>query len=373
MKMYFGLNVYEEAKKRVSYIFDQFQNICVSFSGGKDSTVVLNLVLDEARRRGRLPVKVLFIDQEAEWQHTVDYIKSVMYSPEVDPLWLQIPIRLFNCASHEQDWLHCWDPKAKDKWVHPQDPISIKENTFGTDRFHKMYAACLEQVFQGEPYANFGGVRAEEALIRFGGVTAHTCYKDITWGKREPKGYTFYPIYDWTLDDVWHYIAVSGVPYNGIYDLYFNYGLKARDMRVSNLHHETAWPTLFRLQEIERNTYNRLVNRLPGIATFSQMQKDGVFRQELPEMFSSWQEYRDYLLETIVRKDLKPKFEKLFRGQDGEDWAKEHVKEILLNDWEGTHNAATKSSMMIAKKKEKGGRFDTKYAISNFGANGNSA
>ena len=244
--------------------------------------------------------------------------------------------------------MFCWDEKAKDKWVHPQDPISIK---------------ALDKLFDHQPYANIGGVRAEESLRRFGAVTANRCYKDVTWGKHENhgKGYTFYPIYDWTLGDVWAYIAKNKCNYNRIYDLFFNYGISAHNMRVSNLHHETAWTSLLRLQEVERDTYNRLCNRLPGIATFNHLQKDGSFRTELPEMFTTWAEYRDYLIEKLVRDDLKPKFRKMFKGQEGEVWAKEHVREVLLNDWEGTNNQNFADKINFDQKSVKGGTFDQKY------------
>lgn len=337
MKLYLKDNVYEAAIKRINRIYDEFDNVIVSFSGGKDSTVILELTLEVARARGRLPVKVMFIDQEAEWAHTIEYVREVMYRSEVEPYWLQCPIKLFNAASHQTDFLHCWDPACKDKWIHPQDPISIKENTFGTDRFHKMFAAFRKSLFKGQPYANLGGIRTEESVMRFGGVTGALCYKDITWGKREGKGYTFYPIYDWTFDDDWIYIAKKKCRYNHVYDLMFNYGIPKQGMRVSNLHHETAYRTLFFLQEVERDTYNRLCDRLPGISTFSQMQEE-VMVKELPEMFSSWKEYRDYLLEHIVRPDLRPEFRKRWQGQDGDDFYREHVVELMVNDWEGTKN-----------------------------------
>ena len=350
MKVYLKDNVYEAAIKRIERIFDEFENIIVSFSGGKDSTVVLELTLEVARRRNRLPVKVMFIDQEAEWRNTIEYVKEVMYRPEVDPVWLQCPILLFNAASHQTDFLHCWDPACKDKWIHPQDPIAITENTFGTNRFHKMFAAVRSKIFNGQSYANLGGIRTEESVMRFGGVTGATCYKDITWGKKEKHGYTFYPIYDWTFDDDWIYIAKNKLKYNHVYDLMFNYGIPKQGMRVSNLHHETAYRTLFFLQEVERDTYNKLCERLPGISTFSQLQENAVFIKELPEMFGSWKEYRDYLLEHIIRPDLKEEFKKRWRGQDGDEFYREHCVEMMVNDWEGTKNSNFMARRNLVKK-----------------------
>ena len=365
MKIFKSQNVYEAAVQRFEWIFDEFKNVLVTVSGGKDSTVCVELALEVARRKGRLPLKVMFLDQEAEWQHTIDYIKELMYRPEVEPYWLQVPIRLFNCTSHTENWLDCWNPEKKDLWVHPQDPIAITENTYGTDRFHKMFEKFSTKLFNNEPHAVIAGVRAGESLNRYTALTWHECYKGVTWGKSAYSKHgavTFYPLYDWNEDDIWTYIAKSGCKYNKVYDLMFNYGVPQHMMRVSNLHHETAYHALFFLQEIERGTYERLVRRLPGIATFNTLQEENLFPRELPEMFASWAEYRDYLLETIVQPELRDNFKRMWKGQDGEDWAKEHVYGIIVNDYEATKNKNKKSTVRLNEKKAEG-RFVKAYGI----------
>ena len=109
MKIYSKEDVMTAAKKRISFLFDEFEHVVVCISGGKDSTVVYNLCMMEAEKRNRLPLEVCFIDQEAEWDATIDYVKSIMYDKRVKPYWLQVPIKLFNATSHESDnWLHCW-------------------------------------------------------------------------------------------------------------------------------------------------------------------------------------------------------------------------------------------------------------------------
>jgi predicted phosphoadenosine phosphosulfate sulfurtransferase len=46
------MNVLEAARKRVSYVFDHFDAPYVSFSGGKDSTVLLHLAAEALRELG---------------------------------------------------------------------------------------------------------------------------------------------------------------------------------------------------------------------------------------------------------------------------------------------------------------------------------
>ena len=50
VKGYEKKNVYDAVQERFHYLFHEFDNIYVSFSGGKDSGVLLNLLLDFKRK-----------------------------------------------------------------------------------------------------------------------------------------------------------------------------------------------------------------------------------------------------------------------------------------------------------------------------------
>jgi predicted phosphoadenosine phosphosulfate sulfurtransferase len=138
---------------------------------------------------------VRFIDQEAEWDATIDYVRTVMYDPRVEPLWLQVPIRLFNATSAEDSWLHCWG--EGEEWMRERDPIAFTDNVFGTDRFKELFSASL-RYFTGGKACSITGVRAQESPARRSGLTSFPTYKWATWGKKEPYKdlYSFHPIYD---------------------------------------------------------------------------------------------------------------------------------------------------------------------------------
>lgn len=358
MKIYLRDNVYEAALKRIERIFDEFTNVIVSISGGKDSTAVMEMTLEVARAKNRLPLKVMFIDQEAEWRYTVDYMRYIKSRPELELYWFQVPLIETNAANHNDRYLKCWDPEKEDIWIRKKEPGAITGG-FKSDRFKGIFEESRQMIFNGEPYANIGGVLAEESLVRFGGTTGHRCYKDITWGKKEKKGITFYPIYDWTFDDIWIYIAKNKIRYNHVYDLMFNYGIQKQNMRVSSLHHETAYRSMLMLQEIDRETYDKLVRRLDGVSTFSQLQ-DQVVVKELPGMFGSWLEYRDYLLVHLIKPELWNTFRNRWKNQFGDAWYKEHVQEIMVNDTEGTKNANFQSRIKVVEKTENG-YYENKY------------
>lgn len=345
MRIHLQNNVMEEALKRIRYIFDEFPIVVVGVSGGKDSTVVLNLALKVAREKNRLPLKVMFVDQEAEWTATIDMIKEIMYSPDVEPYWYQMPIQLFNASSFTEHWLWCWQEGKE--WIRPKDPISIKENKTGNTRFAKCFPAIMKYEYPKQKACYLSGVRAEESPGRAMGLTFPAKYKWVTWGKtldKEAEQYTFYPIYDWRYTDVWKAIHQEGWHYNKIYDIQYQNGVQIGDMRVSNLHHETAVHSLFYLQEADPELYNKLTERLQGIDTAGKMGWDDYFVRQLPFMFRDWIEYRDYLCEHLIdNPDWKKKFKESYARYDklflpipklATDYAKMCVQSILTNDWE---------------------------------------
>ena len=46
---YLDRSVYDAVQDRFDYLFQEFENIYVSFSGGKDSGLLLNLLMDYIR------------------------------------------------------------------------------------------------------------------------------------------------------------------------------------------------------------------------------------------------------------------------------------------------------------------------------------
>ena len=79
MKRWLGMDVFTAARSRLAEVFDAFERVFVSFSGGKDSGVVVQLALDIAREKGRLPLDVLHIDLEA-WTRCPSALDMPAYS-----------------------------------------------------------------------------------------------------------------------------------------------------------------------------------------------------------------------------------------------------------------------------------------------------
>ena len=347
MKIFLEQNVWDAALERIEYLFDEFDQVVVSFSGGKDSTTILNLALMVAEKKGKLPLTVCFIDQEAEWNAVVEYVRRVMSDERVNPHWLQVPIRLFNATSMDSPWLHCW--AEGDDWMRPKEPNSIHINQYGTERFGEMFPRYLKHHYPDKSIAFLGGVRAEESPNRRAGLTVGQTYKWITWGKVMNKSlnhFTFYPIYDWSYKDVWKAIHDNGWDYCSIYNEFYRYGIPPLKMRVSNLHHETAVDQLYYLHEMEGDTWNALTARLEGVNQTKHMSKKEMFAiKQLPFMFDSWRDYRDYLVEHLIQTDDRREiFRKKFAKLDTkfadmalpEERHKNEILSVLANDWHFT-------------------------------------
>lgn len=343
MRVYLNKTVFQASLDRLNLVFDEFENIVVWVSGGKDSTVIYHLSFNIAKERGRLPLKVAWIDQEAEWKSTEEWIRKIMYDPNVEPYWFQFPFKLSNATSSGSDFLECWKPG--DEWIRDKDPISIKENTFGTDRFHHLFSLISHKLWGDKKTASISGVRAEESPARFIGLTASNTYKGITWGRKNefnPNHKTFYPIYDWMVSDVWKAIHENHWDYNKIYDFQYQYGMKVQDMRVSNLHHEQSVRCLFYMQEVEPETHNKLIKRLPGVHSATHFGWDDFYAGDLPYMFKDWKDYRDFLLEKLIIPEHQKGLRNAFREHDIEfedepcyqKLLRIHVNAIICNDWD---------------------------------------
>ena len=132
-KRYLNSNVLTESKSRVSYIFDNFEKQYISFSGGKDSTVMMHLVLEEAVKRNKI-VGVLIIDLEAQYKHTIDHIREVieMYKNNIDLHWFCGEILLRNAVSDFQPKWCAWDSDNENIWVRekPKEASDLKQYDF---------------------------------------------------------------------------------------------------------------------------------------------------------------------------------------------------------------------------------------------------
>lgn len=274
MKRKIGINVYEAAKQRIAYTFDNFDKIIVSFSAGKDSTCMLHMVCDEARRRNR-KVAVMLIDLEGMYKKTIDHAERCreMYKDCTEWYWICLPIHLRNAVSVYEPFWKCWDDSVKDTWIRdlPKDCIhDVNYFPFFKDgmEFEEFDVLFAQWYAQGEKCAVHIGIRADESLNRYRTIANRhkETYEGHMWTTRIIDNvYNVYPIYDWRTADDWIYQGKNpDKPYNELYDYMHLAGLTIHQMRICQPYGDDQRRGLWLFHLIEPETWARVVARVNG-------------------------------------------------------------------------------------------------------------
>ncbi len=311
-----GINVLEAARQRIAWTFDRFPRIYVSFSGGKDSTVMLHLVMEEAIRRGRT-VGVLFVDLEGQYKLTIDHVTACyeMYRDHIEPHWVALPLNLRNAVStHETHWM-CWDPDRRAEWIRDPSPLSVMDERaypFFRRRmeFEEFVPAFGHWFGRGQPAACFVGIRTDESLNRFRTIAAgrKQMLEDQPWTTWISKAlYNIYPLYDWRTEDLWTFHARNpALPYNRLYDLMYQAGLTIHQARICQPYGDDQRKGLWLFHLIEPETWARVVARVDGAnsgALYAQESGDinGVRKVTKPEGHT-WESFAMLLLDSMPPK-----------------------------------------------------------------------
>ncbi|MBP7973468.1 MAG: DUF3440 domain-containing protein [Candidatus Nanopelagicales bacterium] len=272
-KNYLPTDVLTAARERIAWTFDNFPRVYVSFSAGKDSGVMLSLVEDEARKRGRR-FGLLLVDLEGQYQTTIRFAERRFHdlADITDQYWVCLPLALRNAVSvYEPKWL-CWDPDKRDVWIRPLPDNAISDEGyfpfFGRGmEFEEFVPEFGEWYAQGERTACLVGIRADESLNRFRTIASTT--KTKLQGKQYTSQVTdsvfnVYPIYDWKTRDIWTYHGRTGRPYNHLYDLMGKAGLTVHQMRICQPYGDDQRRGLWLFHLIEPETWARVVARVNG-------------------------------------------------------------------------------------------------------------
>lgn len=315
LKIPLGIDVLTAARQRIAYVFDRFPRIYVSFSGGKDSTVMLHLVMDEARSRGR-KVGLLFVDLEAQYKITIEHVETCyrMYADAIDPHWVALPLHLRNAVSQfEPQWV-CWEPSRKADWVRRPSELSITDpdhyDCFRAGmEFEEFVADFGDEWGEQQLTCCFVGIRSDESLNRFRTLRMRKSkFEDKQWTTWIGRSvYNAYPIIDWRTEDIWTYHGKHPeMPYNGLYDLMHKAGLTIHQQRICQPYGDDQRRGLWLYHLIEPETWGRVVARVNGANFGAGMVREsgnilGIGKITCPEGHT-WESFAELLLETMPEK-----------------------------------------------------------------------
>ena len=339
-KVYQDISVLEASTRRISESFDAFERLYVSFSGGKDSTVMTHLVCQEARRRGR-KVGLLIIDLEAQYSATIIHIEEIIkqYSDVIDLHWFCGELLLRNAVSdYEPKWV-CWDESKSDLWVREKPALAsdLSQYDFYQPRmeFEELMVIFGGWYSQGKTCGAFIGIRSDESLHRYRAIVSKKTglmMRGKKWTTRiSADVYNLYPIYDWRTEDIWLFHSKNkDLAYNSIYDLMTRAGVKFSNQRLCQPFGDDQKKGLWLYQILEPDTWYKLLNRVSGVnsgALYSQETGNinGSNKITKPDNYT-WHEYTNFLLRSLpgpMRENYRARFVKFMAG-----WKKRGYKKI---------------------------------------------
>ena len=271
-----NLNVYDASVERVEFIFKNFEKIYLSFSGGKDSGVMLNLVVDYMKANNITDkIGVMIMDNEANYNHSLDFMHRIIQDniEYLDVYWCCLPITLpCTVSSYATDW-QCWGVEDEANWVKPMPKndyiVNINNHNMpffrenmGYDEFWDKFG---DWYAQGERCACLIGIRTDESLNRYRAIMNDKkgMIDGLCWTKKNTKFvYNCYPIYDWRTDDVWIANLKFDWDYNKLYDIFYRAGLTVAQMRVASPFMSEAKSSLNLYRVIDPEIWSRLCEHI---------------------------------------------------------------------------------------------------------------
>lgn len=340
-------NVYDAANERLKFIFENFERIYLSFSGGKDSGVMLNMTIDYMRKHGiTQKIGVMILDNEANYEHSLTFMHSILEKnlDLLDVYWCCLPITLPCTVSHYAVEWQCWGERDKERWIRPMPTqsyiVNIQNCPFDYFRedmgYQEFWDKFGDWYGQGKRTACLIGIRCVESLNRFRAIMNQE--KEILHGQMWTKKnteyvYNCYPLYDWRTEDIWTANAKFEWEYNGLYDIFYKAGVPVHKMRVASPFMSESKSSLGMYRVIDPHTWARLCCRVQGanfVATYGKQLGYKSFK--LPPGHT-WKSFTKFLLDTLpkeVAENFKMRFIQSFQvwGRVGRGLTAEIIEEL---------------------------------------------
>ena len=318
MKLNLNLSVFDAALNRLQEVYEQGHTVVISQSGGKDSTVCMELAIMAADAAGKLPINVIHRDEEILFPNTYEYLDRIAQRPEVNMHHVYAGNPVINVFNRSLPYWWIFDEQVNpDNWVRKPPDYAYKIDEINIqalvtkERFptpdDKDIMACI-------------GLRVQESPNRRMGLFSSKGH--IT--KPNKLGVKYIrPIYDWTDGDIWKAINDFEWDYNRAYDVMVKHGRSKNKLRIAPLTMTTAGiPDLQLGQKAFPRWFDKVCHRLDGIRTAAQFGK--ISCQPIRKSGETWEqcfkrECIDDAPEWIAERSVKVMEEELkkFKKQNG--------------------------------------------------------
>mgnify|MGYP001497270596 CR=1 FL=1 len=280
---YLGQTVFDNSINRLRELYREGHRLVVSFSGGKDSGIILELCIIAATLENRLPVDAVMRDEEIMIPETYEYCERVYNRPEVNMKWLIAKQPVINCFDRENPYFWVFDDNCPEKWV--RQPPSFATYINEQSIFHMTIPERFPPAEGKDLYAVIG-IRTQESKGRFYGLRS---MKGHISKPREFGVRNVWPIYDWSDGDVWKAIAENKWDYNKAYDVLNRLGVPKNRLRIAP---PTQSPAGADTLGIAANAYpmwfDKVSTRLNGVRAVAKFGKKAV--SPIRKLGETWQE-----------------------------------------------------------------------------------
>ncbi len=312
-KIYREQNVLDAALDRLQFTFTHFDNIYFSISGGKDSSVMVQLAERVAAQMDK-KYDVLYIDFEAQYARTIEHIEELKHLEHIETFYhVALPMALRNAVSMLQPKWICWDEKCRNLWVRELPKDAITEYNCPWKWYHNgeefedfivEFAHWYHDTHGGLTACGIG-IRADESLHRFQTIAFYDHkeeYKGKHWTtKMDEEIYNIYPIYDWRVEDIWGAVSRLNLKSNEIYELMYKNGLSIYQQRLCQPYGDDQRNGLDQFRALEPETWEKVLNRVNGVNfgnIYCRATALGNIKSFKPESMD-WEQYTVFLMESI--------------------------------------------------------------------------
>ena len=287
-----NINVVEAAERRILEAFNKNKVLAVSFSGGKDSICMCDMLI-KTMHKYSIPfsrIIVVFFDEEAiypdveqialEWRSRFLTLGAKFY-------WFCLPIKHFNCCNRleNDESFICWEPGKENVWVRPM-PKFRNHLMF---RLGMSYQNFAKKIFSEVP--QMVGLRVAES-IQAGLLIA--CIR---------RSKFFYPLYDWKDNDVWLYIKLNNLTIPMTYIYLYKTGVPLNKLRISQFFSIDTIKTLPKVMEFYPDLYERVIRREPNADLVMLYWDTDMFRSSKQDRKFELDKDKDYRV--ILRNAMK--------------------------------------------------------------------
>lgn len=302
-----NIDVVKAAEIRITNVFNNGLPVFMSFSGGKDSLCMAQLVYNLVQKGKVNPSQLVvqFIDEEAIFPCIEKTVKNwrkrfILMGAKFE--WYCLEVRHYNCfneLSNDESFI-CWDREKEDVWVRQPPSFAIRSHQLLKPRA-ETYQDFLPRTCQSG--ITMTGIRTAESVQRLQNIATMT-----RAGKTMTAKHQIFPIYDWTNNDVWLYLLNEHVEIPDIYLYLWQAGIRKGQLRVSQFFSIDTARSLVKMNEYYPDLMERVIRREPN-AYLAALYWDS-------EMFGRNSATRRSIEADSDKKDYKAELIKMFNNMD---------------------------------------------------------